>query len=1695
MTFRYLNRDNQPDLTKRIYKGVNQIVISGGSGNDTFTVDSSVTIPVKLNGGAGNDRLVGGSGDDVLVGGDGLDVLIGGAGNDRYVFADNWGIDSVTEVRGGADTNDIFDFSPVTTSLTATLVGPLRVTSGLNVVNGGVDASGNVLQVEGIENFLGGSATNDSLSVTAVVGVGTSNNWVLSGANSANINNAFRFRGVENWTGGQQADQYQVMPGSSVTGSIDGAGGMDTLNYAALGSTAITINRQAKTANNVSSFDNIESVIAGTSTSDTLVGRNTNAEWTISNLNVGSILDAGSTVPFSFTGFDNLTGGDNNDRFVVSSGGRLTGKLLGNFTPDKVDSDTLDMSPQTSSLSIQVQGRNRGVIETSANRLVDFTNIENVTGGASDDTFAMSFGSSISGLTDGSAGRDGVDYGQWSTAVAVNLGAGTNRTNVNGTGTIANVEDIVGSSAADTLIGSSVSNRIVGNAGADTIDGLDGNDVLIGDEATITYANGEITSIRLNADRGDNDSIIAGSGNDWILGGLGNDNLDVGNGNNFVAGDAVLLVASGNVVTSLQSLSAAFEGNDTIVTGTGNDRIIGGNGTDSITDAGGNNIIIGDRGAITLTNGVPVRVVSEPSVNSATDTITLSNALSGDDVIVAGGNADTINAGGGNNFVLGDDGTIVFFNGSPSSVDLNTASFAGNDTINSLSGNDIIYTGDGDNVVNAGNGADDVWGGSGIDQLNGQGGNDFLVGYFANDVLDGGTEDDIIFGGNPVGTRNNYRFGTNDFTLPPQYSAVESLFSSSVSNFGLPNISGGAYVPAVLVTPAIAGGLSIDGVSDDGRDILRGSDGNDVLFGGADVDDIQGGLGLDYIDAGAGNDVNVSGGDGDDVVRGGAGNDVVNGDNGIDNVYGDDGEDQVLGGAGDGTGRQAGQRLFGGEGRDQLFAFAPSMANQAEYLAQNAIAGDQLFGGGGGDTLSGNARKEVLSGDEGNDVLLGDIVVGPSYLTHAAAGLGTAADTFGADDVLSGGSGEDQLYGGGGNDTLWGGAGTDSLDGQRGADRQFGGQGIDLFVVRTDEVALDVMDGHFGNAAAGDIPDDNATDFAIVSGTSGNDEILIGSNPTNLNQAIVRYNGTNLPITMRSATGNLLIEQFRIFGLAGNDTLGFYTAAAVQAGVLLPANLPSTIGVIDVSALSARSRDYAGVFDGNSGNDILLGASGRDRLDGGLGSDTLYGFAGDDRLWGDSGNGVAVDNDRLFGGAGNDDLFGGKGTNSLFAWSFDPLPAGDTQFGVYVDSSGALFNTDGGGTRSLENTGLNRALGGKRNDSLYGGTGVDFLFGNGGTDTLLRANGTTFQSLDEGLADDAWKSYARESNQVWYVGGTNAADKIDLNFVTEPGILSDHHLLTRLTNNNGNFSFAAQVRLDFEATDAEGNRIWDADRLKFKADEFLANTSTSARTAELSKIATATTEPTNEQLLASIIPPEGDFQVILIDALGGNDQITIGPTVQKSVWVDAGPGDDQVEILAGNAILVDKTENSTGRGLSGRNDIPAQAFTLTQSTSGQFQAFDGTAATTDGLEFNDLTIDNPADIDWYRFTLAATPGASSAIQLASGSPIDGLGLTIFSGDPLSANISGATNANPIVITTTSTTGLVNGQTVSISGVQGNTNANGLAFVKVISPTTYELYTNAALTTGKAGNGAYTSGGSWTTVLNTVPLRVMRVRSA
>lgn len=81
--------------------------------------------------------------------------------------------------------------------------------------------------------------------------------------------------------------------------------------------------------------------------------------------------------------------------------------------------------------------------------------------------------------------------------------------------------------------------------------------------------------------------------------------------------------------------------------------------------------------------------------------------------------------------------------------------------------------------------------------------------------------------------------------------------------------------------------------------------------------------------------------------------------------------------------------------------------------------------------------------------------------------------------------------------------------------------------------------------------------------------------------------------------------------------------------------------------------------------------------------------------------------------------------------------------------------------------------------------------------------------------------------------------------------------------------------------------------------------------------------------------------------------------------------------------------------------------------------------------------------------------------------------TLFAGDGMSCisgNVSGATSANPIEITTSATHHLQTGDFVTIASVGGNTAANGGRYITVTASNKFTIPVG--------WNGAYTSGGTW-----------------
>ena len=121
--------------------------VTAGSGNDTVYGSSDANL---LEGLGGNDTLIGAGGSDILRGGDGNDILdggeggdslTGGLGDDGFVFADNWGIDSIADFDA-ADTEyidlsavtGITDFADLVANHAREAASGLEIYDGANVI-------------------------------------------------------------------------------------------------------------------------------------------------------------------------------------------------------------------------------------------------------------------------------------------------------------------------------------------------------------------------------------------------------------------------------------------------------------------------------------------------------------------------------------------------------------------------------------------------------------------------------------------------------------------------------------------------------------------------------------------------------------------------------------------------------------------------------------------------------------------------------------------------------------------------------------------------------------------------------------------------------------------------------------------------------------------------------------------------------------------------------------------------------------------------------------------------------------------------------------------------------------------------------------------------------------------------------------------------------------------------------------------------------------------------------------------------------------------------------------------------------------------------------------------------------------------------------------------------------------------------
>ena len=451
--------------------------VNGGTGADTFTFTDGAMFNGTLNGGAGNDQLLftnystarnvvltsvgavdGFNGTeasvtafaniDILIGTSNTDTITGAAlnatyeldGTNRYYFGANsisfnsfetlvGGIaddtfkfgDAYTfsgSLNGGAG-NDTLDLSAFTTKRIVTLTAT-SATDGFDGVTASVSGG-----FSNINNLIGSS----TITVDQLTGPDFDTNWhanagatnsITVGANSATFSSFEHLFGgtqVDTFTvsgtgndvalrGGAGTDRFVFNNGAAINGSIDGQGGNgNTIDYSNY-TTGVLVNLSPLATLGIPQFNatgvaavlNVQNVLGG-SGDDIIVGGSDD------NVITGN------------GGNDLLIGGPGDDVYLFADGWGAN-DIITEYADE--GSDTIDFSAATVDLTFTIGSVT--VTDAVGNRVTHAdANIENLIGGAGDDTVTFGVGVTFGGSIDGKGGNDTLNFAAYTSSLNFTL--------------------------------------------------------------------------------------------------------------------------------------------------------------------------------------------------------------------------------------------------------------------------------------------------------------------------------------------------------------------------------------------------------------------------------------------------------------------------------------------------------------------------------------------------------------------------------------------------------------------------------------------------------------------------------------------------------------------------------------------------------------------------------------------------------------------------------------------------------------------------------------------------------------------------------------------------------------------------------------------------------------------------------------------------------------------------------------------------------------------------------------------------------------------------------------------------------------------------------------------------------------------------------------------------------------------------
>jgi Ca2+-binding RTX toxin-like protein len=1408
-----------------LYGGQDDDLLGGGTGNDTLIGEEGLDV---LLGDAGNDVLDGGIGRDVLNGGDGNDVYRFGIGSGYDEICDGSGVDRI-ELAAGILPEHIRLIRSSTFAATNTaaygdgdsLILVLNGNDQLLISN--TYAPGNTGAVEEIR-FADGTIWNSAEIAAHVIDQsGQENHYTTIGMegvfmvdhpldtieaiDDGTVQGASSFvtfslpENIENLTlAGELATNAignsldNVLTGNSAANVFIGNGGMDTL-IGGLGDDSYYVDGSDYRIDEFGNFIYASAVIVEQANEgyDTLfaydlrdVGLADNVEkLVLKNFSYFSAVDS-----FSYRGnsLDNIIDVSgpwfNQFDYVYVDGGAGADTLIGSTGGQVYAVDSLsDVVVELDVGSNSAEGASgRDEVQSSVDYVLSSL-IEDLTLVGSDAITGKgnAFGNRIYGRFNvaantliGGFGNDTYVVGA-NDVVVENAGEGVDTVEADSTYSLgSNIENLLLSSDGDGY-GNSDNNKLdATNYSTNTLFGGLGDDTyLINGDSLYTEADVVVE----NADEGTDTVVVKSLFSNYGMAYTLGDNIE----NGTIASAGVLYGNDLDNILTAQTSSPALifgkDGNDVFIDTSANLSLVGGRGADTYRfSAGFGSDSIGD-------------TESGDTQDSAIDVVEFDATINRSDVVF-GKSSDRLSLLVS---VVGrsDELTILnFFQSGAFQDRIELFRFSDGSTITAeeIQQSFGIYGTNGDDILVAPVGGEELYG---------LGGSDTLFGDVGNDLLDGGSGADTMTGG---AGGDLYRIDDAGDVVAENADEGEDTVESAISYTLLENFE----------NLTLIGSSDVDGLGNDGINVLRGNSGNNILDGGGSDDSLYGGAGNDtyYIDsfdsvheyAAEGVDTLYAkadfGSEGvvaflrlednienavllgtyDALVFGTAGDNLLIGNSGANQLIGFEGADTMIGGLGDDyydvfeTGDVVVEAA--GEGFDTVAAgISYTLGDNVEVLtlgydSLNAITGtgnqlnNELYGNPLDNIIDGGLGADHMEGDEGNDTYVVDNV-GDTIVEYAGFGTDTVRSsvswTLGADvenltliGNAASGTGNslaNQITGNAANNTLSGGGGNDTLDGGAGNDSMSGGSGNDTYIVGS---TLDTV-----TESSGQGTDTVRSSVTWTLGTNVENLVLTGNSDING----IGNSATN---SITGNAGNNLLDggsgADTLIGGAGNDTYMVDSSSDVVTEVanegidLVQSTATYTIGNNLENLTLSGTNTINGT--GNALDNVLMGNGVNNTLTGGAGNDTLNGGGGSDIMVGGSGNDtytVDVTGDVVTEAAG-------EGTDLVRS-------SASYTIGSNVEN---LTLT---GTNTINGTGNtldNILIGNDVNNTLTGGAGNDTLIGGLGTDTMIGGAGN--DTYDVNVSTDVTTENAGEGIDLVNSSVTRTlAGNIEMLFLTGTG--------------------------------------------------------------------------------------------------------------------------------------------------------------------------------------------------------------------------------------------------------------------------------------------------------------------------------------